>query len=87
MPICGVVMTTKAVDLPLAKAFLAGLTGVELHGADAQGNIVAVFDTQTAEEMERLMERVNGCPSILHAGVTYLNMEDVLMEPQPGQGR
>ena len=84
MPISGVVLTTKPVKTVQAKTFLAGLSGVEMHGADAQGNIVAVFDTQTVEEMEQLMKQVNACPWILHAGVTYINMEDVL-DPKPGE--
>jgi len=78
MPISGVVITTKPAEMPQAKTFLAGLSGVEMHGADAQGNIVAVFDTQTVEEMEQLMKQVSACPWILHAGVTYINMEDAL---------
>jgi periplasmic nitrate reductase NapD len=78
MPIGGVVISTWPGDLETARKQLASLAGVEIHGADEQGNIVAVFDTRTSEEMERLMEAVNACPQVLHAGLTYLNMEDVL---------
>jgi nitrate reductase NapAB chaperone NapD len=78
MPIGGVVITTRPEDLAEARHHLAAMPGLEIQGADELGNIVAVFDTRTAEEMEQLMELVNRCPSVLHAGVTYLNMEDVL---------
>ena len=84
MPISGVVITTRTMDLEQARAFLAGLSAVEVYGADAQGNIVAVFDTRTSEEMEQLMKQVRECPAILHVGVTYINMEDVL-NPSPGE--
>jgi periplasmic nitrate reductase NapD len=78
MPIGGVVISTRPDDLEEARKQLANLAGVEIHGADEQGNIVAVFDARTSEEMERLMEAVNACPLVLHAGLTYLNMEDML---------
>jgi len=28
--------------------------------------------------MERLVKKVNACPLVLHAGITYINMEDVV---------
>lgn len=78
MPIGGVVITVRPGDVDQAQSQLANLAGVEIHGADERGNIVAVFDTRTSEEMEQLMERVNGLPVVLHTGLTYLNMEDVV---------
>ena len=78
MPIGGVVISTRPDDLEAAQSYLADLVGVEIHGADERGNIVAVFDTRTSGEMERLMEVVNACPLVIHAGLTYLNMEDVV---------
>ncbi|WP_310601117.1 chaperone NapD [Desulfobulbus sp.] len=78
MPISGVVITTRPEDLHQTRQFLATCAGVEVHGADGRGNIVAVFDTRTSEEMERLLKTVNACPLVLHAGITYLNMEDVI---------
>ncbi|MCL2458489.1 MAG: chaperone NapD [Desulfobulbus sp.] len=78
MPISGVVITTRPEDLDQTQRFLAACVGVEVHGADDQGNIVAVFDTRTTGEMEHLLKTVNACPLVLHAGITYLNMEDVV---------
>lgn len=78
MPIGGVVITTRPEDLAAALAQLAPLRGVEVHGSDERGHIVAVFDTQTSEEMEQLMRTVSACTAVLHAGLTYLNMEDVI---------
>ncbi|MCL1980321.1 MAG: chaperone NapD [Proteobacteria bacterium] len=80
MPISGVVITTQPEDLDQTWQFLATCAGVEVHGANDQGNIVAVFDTRTIEEMECLLKTVNTYPLVLHTGVTYLNMEDVVDE-------
>ena len=78
MPISGVVVTTRPEDLPAASRFLARCPGVEVHGADEQGNIVAVLETASGEEMEHLLQTVNAHPLVLHTGLTYLNMEDLL---------
>ena len=78
MPISGVVVTTRPEDLSPASQFLASCPGVEVHGADEQGNIVAVLETASGEEMEHLLQTVNAHPLVLHAGVTYINMEDLL---------
>lgn len=85
MPIGGVVITVRPGDVDQAQSQLAALAGVEIHGADERGNIVAVFDTRTGEEMEQLMERVNDLPLVLHTGLTYLNMEDVLEDAAMGE--
>ena len=78
MPISGVVISTRPEDLDQTRQFLAACAGVEVHGADDRGNIVAVFATNTTDEMERLVKKVNACPLVLHAGITYINMEDVV---------
>lgn len=85
MPIGGVVITVQPGNVDQAQSQLAALAGVEIHGADKRGNIVAVFDTRTGEEMEQLMERVNDLPLVLHTGLTYLNMEDVLEDAAMGE--
>lgn len=78
MPIGGVVISIRPGDLEAVRGQLATYSGVEIHGADDRGNIVAVLDTRTSEAMERLMQTINANPLVLHAGLTYLNMEDVL---------
>lgn len=83
MPIGGVVVATRPEDVEAAQTMLAGCLGVEVHGADGRGNIVVVLDTRTGEEMEALMRTINKHPLVLHAGLTYLNMEDVI---EPGEG-
>lgn len=86
MPISGVVVTTRPEDLPAASQFLASCPGVEVHGADEQGNIVAVLETASGEEMEHLLQTVNAHPLVLHTGLTYLNMEDLLEDGEVVSG-
>ena len=85
MPISGVVITTRPENIAPASQFLASCPGVEVHGTDDKGNIVVVLETASGEAMEKLLHTVNAHPLVLHAGVTYLNMED-LVEDGEGAG-
>jgi len=76
MPISGVVITTRPDEKAEVLHALAAVPGVEVHGDDGQGNIVAVLETKSSEDMERLIDRINKDPLILHVGMTYLNTED-----------
>jgi nitrate reductase NapAB chaperone NapD len=49
---------------------------VEVHGDDEKGNIVAVLETQSSEEMETIIDRISKDQNVLHVGLTYLNTED-----------
>ena len=49
---------------------------LEIHGADEKGNIVAVIDSQSSEDMEKLIDTINKHEHILNVGMTYLNTED-----------
>ena len=86
MPISGVVVTTRPEDLSPASQFLGNCPGVELHGADDRGNIVVVLETASGEAMEDLLNTINAHPLILHAGVTYLNMEDLFEDEMAAAG-
>lgn len=84
MPIGGVVVATRPEDVEAARAMLALCPGAEVHGADERGNIVVVLDTRTGEGMEALMRTINKHPLVLHAGLTYLNMEDLVGSGEGG---
>ena len=81
MPIAGAVIAAQSADLVPVQAFLATFAEVVIHGADDRGNMVAVFETATGEAMERLIKTLSNSPLILHVGITYLNMEDLLPDP------
>lgn len=76
MPIGGVVIACVPEQKQPVLEVLAEIGEIEVHGADAAGNIVAVLDTVTSEEMEALIDRINANPQVLSVGMTYLNTED-----------
>jgi periplasmic nitrate reductase NapD len=85
MPISGVVITTKPTEKAKVLDALTALSEVEVHGDDPQGNIVAVLETESSEEMEKLIDRINKDPFVLHVGMTYLNTEDEAERMADGQ--
>jgi nitrate reductase NapD len=76
MPIGGVVISSVPENKALVLEGLAKISEVEVHGADEAGNIVAVLDTATSEEMETVVDRINSDANVLTVGMTYLNTED-----------
>ena len=76
MPIGGVVISSVPEKRALVLQELARIKEVEVHGADEAGNIVAVLDTVTSEEMEAVVDRINSDANVLTVGMTYLNTED-----------
>lgn len=76
MPIGGVVITCRAEFKDTVLKDLEYWAELEIHGADDQGNIVAVIDSRSSEDMERLIDSINKHEHILNVGMTYLNTED-----------
>ena len=76
MPISGVVITSRPTDRAEVLRSLAGIADVEVFGDDQQGNIVAVLETASSEDMEKLIDRISKEPCVLQVGLTYLNTED-----------
>ena len=76
MPISGVVITCMPEKKDSVLETLAVYDTLEVHGADRKGNIVAVLDTESSEEMEKLIDLINKHEHILNVGMTYLNTED-----------
>lgn len=76
MPIGGVVITGRPEDTATIKDRVAGLDGIEVHGNDDAGNIVAVLDVDSSEKMEKLIDKINKFDEVLNVGLTYLNIED-----------
>jgi nitrate reductase NapAB chaperone NapD len=85
MPIGGVVISSVPEKKELVLKALASLKEVEVHGADEAGNIVAVLDTTTSEEMERVIDRINKDQHVLTVGMTYLNTEDEAEQMAKGE--
>lgn len=76
MPISGVVITSRPTEKSAVLRSLAAISAVEVFGDDDKGNIVAVIETASSEDMEQLIDRISKDRSVLHVGLTYLNTED-----------
>jgi nitrate reductase NapAB chaperone NapD len=76
MPIGGFVINVIPEEASLITRRLEDLDGVEIHGVDKKGNVVAVLDCTTSEDMKRLVTHINNIDGVLSVGLTYLNAED-----------
>lgn len=76
MPISGIIITSTPENLDAVIEQLKTIPEIEVHGADEKANIVAVLDTTSSEDMEKIIDRINKDKKILNVGVTYLNTED-----------
>lgn len=85
MPISGVVISSKVEEKAKVLDALAPITEVEVFGDDEKGNIVAVLDTTSSEDMEKLIDRINKDENVLHVGLTYLNTEDEAEKMERGE--
>lgn len=81
MPIAGVVISVKTEETQEAARLLTDVAGVEVHGANDQGQIVAVLESPSIKAMEKLVDSINALPPVLNVGLTYINTED----ESPGQ--
>ncbi len=85
MPISGVVVSSLPADVEEVMQYLATLAGVEVHGGDAAGNIVAVLETGSSETMQDLIDLIGKDRRILNVGLTYLNTEDEALQAAEGK--
>lgn len=76
MPISGVVITSRLTEKEEVLRGLAAISEVEVYGNDEKGHIVAVLETESSEEMEKIIDRISKDKNVLHVGLTYLNTED-----------
>ncbi len=85
MPISGIVIASKPEQKDIVIQDLAQIPEVEIHGDDEKGNIVAVLDTKSSEDMERIIDRINKDENVLNVGLTYLNTEDEAEQMEQGE--
>ena len=85
MPISGVVITSRLPQKEEVLKCLASIAEVEVYGDDAKGHIVAVLETESSEEMEKIIDRISKDQNVLHVGLTYLNTEDEAIRMAEGE--
>ena len=85
MPISGLVIISRADHKNEVLRGLATIAGIEVHGDDDKGHIVAVLETSSSEDMEKIIDRINKDTNVLHVGLTYLNTEDEAQRMTEGE--
>ncbi len=76
MPIGGFVINVDPKRVEESVESLKGFNGVEIHGTDAKGNIVAVLESSTSEEMDEMVKAIMKIETVYSVGLTYFNAED-----------
>ena len=76
MPIGGFVINIDPTFKEKVLQEFEKLEGVEIYGSDSRGNIIAVIDSETSEEMESSVEKISAINGVLTVGLTYLHAED-----------
>lgn len=85
MPISGLVITSRPDQKKEVLQGLSAISEIEVHGDDDQGHIVAVLETGSSEDMEKIIDRINKDSNVLHVGLTYLNTEDEAQRMAEGE--
>ncbi len=85
MPIGGFVITHAPGQHDAALDHLGGIAAIEVHGTDADGNIVAVVDTKTSSEMDDIVFALQHNDLFISVGLAYLHAEDEVEAIERGE--
>ncbi|NLZ17836.1 MAG: chaperone NapD [Desulfobulbaceae bacterium] len=72
MPVAGAVISTRQERAEILLAALRACPGVDIYGEDGKGNIIAVLEAASKDEMEALVRRLEAMDEVLHVGITFL---------------
>ncbi len=84
MPIGGFIINIDPKSKDATISCLKEYRQVEVHGVDDDGNVVAVLDTETFEEMEQLTKKLQQVEGVVTLGITYFDAEDELKKIEQG---
>ena len=85
MPIGGFVINALPEESLEVAAHLETMAGVEVHGSDAQGNIVTVIESETSDLMEECVRQIEALAHVLNVGAVYLHAEDEVEKIERGE--
>ncbi len=85
MPIGGFIISVAPAEREEIAASLEAESGLDVHGTDDKGNIVAVLETETSDEMDARVLALEKDPRILSVGLAYLNAEDEIEKIASGE--
>jgi nitrate reductase NapAB chaperone NapD len=72
VPIAGVVVSTYRDKAGSLEEKLHVFPGVETHGGDGRGHLIAVLEAPDREGMETLIRRLEAMDEVLNVGITFL---------------
>jgi len=84
MPIGGFVITIDTAEKETILKKIEAYTQIEVHGTDEKGNVVAVLDTESSEEMEELTSQLQKTEGILSVGIAFFDAEDEIEKIHQG---
>ncbi len=87
MVIAGFVVQSLPDERKAVVASLKNVAGVEVYGDDAAGNIVAVAEAETSEDLEKIVKIMEETDSVMNVGLTYMNMEDEAKKIASGESK
>ena len=76
MPVGGFVVNVHPDSIEQGIASMEGIKGLEIHGSDRDGNVVVVLESDTSEQMEKMVKSIMAIEQVLSVGLTYFNGED-----------
>ncbi len=76
MPVGGFVINVDPDRIEESIKKLTSFRGVEIHGSDEKGNVIAVFESSNSHEMEEMVKEIMKIETVLSVGLTYFNAED-----------
>ena len=76
MPVGGFVINVHPDSIELGLESLKAIEGLEIHGSDKKGNVVVVLESDTSEQMEKMVKSIMAIKQILSVSLTYFNAED-----------
>ncbi len=76
MPIGGFVINVDPEKIEESLDSLRKVAGVEIHGSDEKGNVVAVLESATSEDMEKMVKTIMKIETVFSVGLTYFHAED-----------
>ncbi len=87
MPIGGFVITADPEIKDQIGKELERMPQVEVHGTDDRGNIVAVLDTETTDEMNGRVRQIHAMGGVRSVGLVYIHAEDEMEKIASGELR
>ncbi len=76
MPVGGFVINVDPDRIEESIKKLTSFRGVEIHGSDEKGNVIAVIESSNFHEMEEMVKEIMKIETVLSVGLTYFNAED-----------